>query len=70
MATKGIGRDRLSDLLAANPKADGATVREGLRLVDQLREAGVAEHVYDLASPYGRATHSADDGVWNMAGVR
>lgn len=57
--------DRLNELVLSNPKADAAIVREGLRLVQELRSAGVKDQGYDLASPYGASVHSADEGVWH-----
>lgn len=48
------------DLAERNPKVDLKEVGEGLKLVQQLEDMGVAPTTYNLTRPYGPSrTHAA-----------
>ena len=51
-------RSKLKEILDSNPVArqQAAVIDEAMNLVRQIRELGVAPHVYGLDSPFGDRT--------------
>lgn len=62
--TKQREPEDFEEILHRNPKIDKESVREGLALVRQLRDAGLKERGYNLSSPYARTVHWSSDTDW------
>lgn len=66
-------REQVLDIAALereNPNVDAATVVGALRLVRDLRQAGVRQQGYRLANPHTRTYRWVNDAGWSNASVR
>lgn len=48
---------------ASNPNVDAKILRKTLKLVRELRKAGIEQKQYDLAPPFTKLRHRSDPGV-------
>lgn len=56
--------EEFEEILRRNPRVDSESVRKGLALVRELRDAGITERGYNLSNPYARIVHRSSDTDW------